>query len=529
MPASAAASYSDGRCRVLHVDAERVTGMRLHAAYTPCEWQHNQFAADALLEKHLALQQHPWLVSDPRDAEVVVLAGHGFDRWCVAQTVLRRRILEAQSQYQTSELQDGGLCTTGSPEACGAPHSAACKRAGRLFRSEVAKRLLWDRMHAALDAMNATAPRVVVNLNNECPPPWHGTQHGVPPDTIMLVDRVRRPQDGVIPFVLTRPAWLCGDEAVPAELQPSAAWARRPLLFFAGHVPKLYVSPTRYLLWRAWRRDARVSVYTKDIACTLTAHAICREPSRWSSELKTFCQRDCGTTRACKTSVAAMQRECRSYSRVQWDDELPDVARTNRGLNRSAYLRTAMAHRFCVVAPGDYPSTPKITEFVSIGAAGGCLPVVVVPSPLGDGARRMLPYASTWLDYCEIAFVVPEAAVGSANAMTSVLDRLDAITPAEAARKRRALRRVRDAFVTRETAAAARSHSPTAGTAAGAVPATRPTASDFLLHEACELARRHARNTNNGAHNGRTPLRLAARSTYRASSPFDLSRCSLVS
>jgi hypothetical protein len=30
-----------------------------------------------------------------------------------------------------------------------------------------------------------------------------------------------------------------------------------------------------------------------------------------------------------------------------------------------------MAHRFCVIAPGDFPSTPKITEFVAIGASGG--------------------------------------------------------------------------------------------------------------------------------------------------------------
>jgi len=30
-----------------------------------------------------------------------------------------------------------------------------------------------------------------------------------------------------------------------------------------------------------------------------------------------------------------------------------------------------MSHRFCIVAPGDFPSTPKITEFVAIRALGG--------------------------------------------------------------------------------------------------------------------------------------------------------------
>ena len=63
-----------------------------------------------------------------------------------------------------------------------------------------------------------------------------------------------------------------------------------------------------------------------------------------------------------------------------------------------------------------------------------------VPSPVAEGARRMLPYATTWLDYCEVAFLVPEDAVANTTAMRGVLDRLAAVTPAEAARKRRALR-----------------------------------------------------------------------------------------
>lgn len=504
------AVLASGRCRVFALDVPLATGLELHGAYTPCEWPHNQFAADADLHHHLAQHgwQHPWLVSDAASADAIVITGHGFDRWCVAQTLLRNRILEAQTQYQNSELRDGNLCAGSSHvEACGAPHTAVCKRAGRLFRSEVAKRQLWERMHDAADALNSTAPRVVTNLNNECPPPWMGTKRSVPSDTIMLVDRARRAQDGVVPFVLSRPAWLLGDAPVPADFVPRAPWAMRTLLFFAGHVPKLYVSSTRYLLWRAWRRDPRVSVFTKDIACALTAHSICREPERWASEAATFCQRDCGTTRACKSGAAAMQRECKFYKKVPWDDELPDVARTNRALNRSAYLRAAMNHRYCVVAPGDYPSTPKITEFVAVGAAGGCLPVVVVPSPARDGARRQLPYASTWLDYCDIAFLIPESAVGNSSEMRVILDRLAAVSPAEAARKRRALRHVRDAFVTR----------PTATPDGAGARAARPTASDFLLHEACALARRRSatrvgvagRNKGNRRHNLRaTPLPL---------------------
>ena len=509
-----------GRCRVLALDVLSATGMRLHAAYTPCEWEHNQFAADALLQRHVA-DGHPWLVKEPHAADVVVLVGHGFDRWCVAQTLLRNRILEAQTSYTNSELHGGALCANRSDaiEACGAPHANACKKAGRLFRSEVAKRALWERMHAAVDALNTSAPRVVVLLNNECPPAWLGSKRGMK-DTLMLADRVSRPSDGTVPFVLSRPAWLLGDAPVPADLAPTAPWASRKLMLFAGHVPKLYISRTRYHLWRAWRREPRVSIYTKDIACALSAHSICRQPERWPAEHLTFCQRDCGTTRACKGSVGSMQRECKFYQKVDWDEELPDVARTNRGLSRSDYLRAAMSHRFCVIAPGDYPSTPKITEFVAVGAAGGCIPVVVVPSPVDDSARRQLPYSSTWLDYCDIAYLIPESAVSNASAMTEVLERLDAVSAAEAARRRRALRRVRDAFVTRATPAAAVS--------------PRPTASDFLLHEACQLAARHRtqpasseRISQRWMRGGRLASLAAKRAAARGAPSRSLARCLL--
>ena len=50
---------------------------------------------------------------------------------------------------------------------------------------------------------------------------------------------------------------------------------------------------------------------------------------------------------------------------------------------------------------GDFVSTPKITEFVALGAAGGCLPVLV----LKGEPHNTLPYMR-WLDWCEIAWVV---------------------------------------------------------------------------------------------------------------------------
>ena len=378
--AAAAAAYAKGRCRVYAMDVPIATKLELHHSYTPCEWQHNQFAADEQLHKLIRDGSHPWLVADPRIADVVVLTGHGLARWCVASTILRNRALEEQRSWHKNELHgtaprpaiDGGeLCSGARVEPCGLPHSDSCRRTGRLFRSEKEKRRLWDRMFAAADSLNASAPRVVVHLNNECPPAWGAGSVPLRHSALLLVDRARRPRDAVVPFVLSRPTWLLGDAPLPAEIAPALPWRERKLLFFAGHVPKLYISDTRYHLWRAWRRDPRVSVYTKDIACALRAHSICRTPQRFEAEHRTFCQADCQTMRSCKPSAMSLRRECADYSGVDWDAELPDVPRTNRGLSRAEYLKAAMSHRFCVIAPGDYPSTPKITEFVAIGAAGG--------------------------------------------------------------------------------------------------------------------------------------------------------------
>lgn len=488
---TAADALQHGRCNVYALDVHAATGMRLHSAYTPCGFLNNQFAPDEWLHGLLKQRKtkrrwrHPWLVSNPATADVVVLSGHGFSRWCVVSTILRNRHAEEHTTWQKDETQRE-LCSNETVEVCGPPHSPLCKAQGRLFRSEVAKRKLWVEMFAKADALNTSAPRAVVYMNNECPHASAGAPKRPAGSTLMLVDYVRQAHDTVVPFVLSRPAWLLGDAPIPAELAPSRfPWAQRKLLLYAGHVPKLYISKTRYQLWRAWRRETtRVSIHTKDIACSLSAYGICRSPSRWEAEHDTFCQQHCGTARSCKPNAGSLQHECKSYAHVEWDEELPDVARTNHQLSRADYLQAAMSHRFCVVAPGDFPSTPKITEFVAIGAAGGCLPLIFVPSPVRDGAQRQLPYASTWLDYCAFGFIAPETAAQNASEMRLVLDRLEQVSEADAEKRRAALLRVRDAFVQRRL--------PPDGSAP-----TKPSAADFLLHEACAAARRTA--TKGGA------------------------------
>ena len=100
-----------------------------------------------------------------------------------------------------------------------------------------------------------------------------------------------------------------------------------------------------------------------------------------------------------------------------------------------------MQHRFFLVAPGDFVTTPKLAEAVAMGGAGGPIPVLVLPGGARDA--RAFPYSS-WIDYCEVAFVV--SARTAKDDLRGVLDRLSRVGAAEAAAKHAALRRLSAAF-----------------------------------------------------------------------------------
>ena len=94
-----------------------------------------------------------------------------------------------------------------------------------------------------------------------------------------------------------------------------------------------------------------------------------------------------------------------------------------------AWAAEAMAHRFCVVARGDFPGTPKLGDHALFGAAGGCLPLVVLDSAEQELQLPLLPFRR-FFDWCEIAYLT----TAGAN-FTRVLERLRRVTAAEAARK----------------------------------------------------------------------------------------------
>ena len=124
-----------------------------------------------------------------------------------------------------------------------------------------------------------------------------------------------------------------------------------------------------------------------------------------------------------------LRSQCSKYRDVNFRDQalLRDLERDSRFLNQEQYLSAAFSHRFCLAVPGDFMSaSPKITEFIAVGAAGGCIPVFVVPRD----AYKILPH-SPWLDYCEIGFLVFESKAHPAN-MAAALARLENVTWEEA-------------------------------------------------------------------------------------------------
>eukprot|EP00966_Prymnesium_polylepis_P111392 2576318-Prymnesium_polylepis.1 len=165
------------------------------------------------------------------------------------------------------------------------------------------------------------------------------------------------------------------------------------------------------------------------------------------------------------------------------------MARDTRRLPHAEYLALAMSHRFCLVAPGDYPSTHKITEAMALGGAGGCIPVFVLPvdtrraralrkgEKIESAVARNLPF-TRWLDYCDVAYLVTEGA--AASDFSSAIAKLRAIPEAEAASKLAALHAVRDAFVFRPASSGV------------------PTAADYILSEACDAAGRTAQPRDGG-------------------------------
>ena len=398
MSRTGAAALADRRCGVYVVDVEKEVGHALPSRYRPIGWETNKFSAELWLRR--AVEHHPWRVHDPLQADVVLLSAN-FSLYCRAgKSFTGRAVWKGLVQLLGHSAGNGRDCRDCKPLTA--------------FRNGTAK--------------------FITLTNNECKAPWTGA---VRPKDIFAVTDQKPGGFGVLaPFVLSRPAWLTGSSPLGAPGAPRRVpWDERKLLFFLGHVPKLYIEPTRHRIWSQVRRLPQVTALSGTLNCSVGQFSACRRLDALSDEqLRTYCYPFCrehaeegamvrrreepgmrkwrkaanGSSQPAEQPVhmrcksrSSLKRYCKSHKHVDFAAELPDMAAAARKLPQSEYFDMAMGHRFCLAAPGDFVSTPKITEFVALGAAGGCLPVLV----LKGEPHNTLPYMR-WLDWCSIAWVV---------------------------------------------------------------------------------------------------------------------------
>ena len=455
------------------------TGYVTAARYEPTDWRNHQYAQELwILET--AAQRWPIASSPSLEHADLVLLNTNFSLLCVAH-----KKYPARHVWQLL-LNSSAICngTALGRDLMGSYGNARCRA--------------------------RTAPKLVVLGDTECSPPWmgwaarFGPPSRPPEDFQFVTDRLSgkravRLNDGkkmasefgtfVGPAMVARPAWLTGVGGGPKP----PVWDARKLIFFAGHIPKLYLNKLRWNIYRQLASDPLTATcVSSTIACTVGAYEVCASPARISSEYRTFCRngdigqrfscgRENGSSAPCgATRAAQLKIQCKAYAQesmsLPWSSSLlASIRRDARILPREEYLREALAHRFCIAAPGDMASTPKIAEFVGVGGARGCIPVIVL-SRLGSTA--MLPY-SEWLDYCSFAFLVR---YGTANRnMTKVVDRLRAVTSNEAAAMHDTLGAVREAFVWRPPS----KDGP-------------PSAADYVLATACHRAKARSPGDSGG-------------------------------
>ena len=478
------------RCAIFAYDAYKTTVSRPRPL--PDDWENHQHSTGTWL--HRSLESHPWRVATSDAADLAYV-----------------------------DVDFSSLCRPVRKED---------------RRGWVPQRQMWNALHKRdMPFMSSLLlPKAVVRQQQACANPW-GPER-LPPNVIQLHEYhsldelqggVAFTQELISPFVISRPDWLTGLTEPPASVV--VGWRTRKLLIFAGHVPKLTNRPHRYLLWRQLHNDRRVTTQSHSINCTIgqfsdcslgrellatrgvlyfqtVCQSYCEAPTRWSGHLlagQTACAPKASRPPALMELRQRFERSCRPLIpgklygawttrhrlRPDYARELPHYHRDSSQVwSYETYLKQVMGHRFCLVAMGDKPGTPKITEMIAVGGAGGCIPVIVLPGAGPNSMQMsMLPYVR-WLDYCTIAYLVPSA-VAEIN-LKPILKRLSQVSKEEAERKREALRAVRDAFVMRKNSSV-----------------DAPAAAEFLLGELCDLARAYRDKRSNAATRARAQFSVS--------------------
>ena len=246
-------------CNIFELDVTWATQMRLHPAHVPCNWEDHQFASELWMDR--GVRDSSWTVPEPGLADVIYLSQHSLSLWC---TRSRAVAVDHLSSPEPSTRLKGRACPDNEQvnssyieRAFTGLSRAAARTNGTLLLTSnpYYKQLMWKRLlqHPIMqNAINRSTPVILMLTNNECTPPW--TQHAdLPPNIIlqMVQDRKPRAFDHVVPLALSSPPWLVG--ATGSAAPPVPVWSARKLLFFGGHIPKLFISRTRYRLWQQLR------------------------------------------------------------------------------------------------------------------------------------------------------------------------------------------------------------------------------------------------------------------------------------
>lgn len=192
---------------------------------------------------------------------------------------------------------------------------------------------------------------------------------------------------------------------------PRLVPAKRKLLLFVGHIPKLYLSPLRFHIWYNLQmmQDSNITVHSH----TIKEHL--QYENMRSKKFKRY-------RNVNFTSVKHFLRgeEC-TY------------------LNTSSYSTLLFHHKFVIVSRGDFKSTSKISESILSFAQGAAVPIFIVP----DFYENMFPYVDQ-VNYSRVGFVVHETTVYTS--VTRLVSSLYDISDNVIEKKRQYAKRVQNMF-----------------------------------------------------------------------------------
>ena len=105
------------------------------------------------------------------------------------------------------------------------------------------------------------------------------------------------------------------EEAPPPAQAASAPWQQRKLLFFAGHIPKLYIRPTRYQIWRQLRRVPNVTLLSSTLYCGYGPFDTCAAVCRPSTAPRRCGSRSSSSARSASFCASQRPANAASFSR----------------------------------------------------------------------------------------------------------------------------------------------------------------------------------------------------------------------